>query len=584
MVKFLSGGQFDGGRVPTCVFWSTLSTTNKTEDLADVEGGPTGGNCIANSLFTRDEISCFNAGQCNGEGKCLTCTKYRYGGARLAISHSPPIEVLKEVNKGLTDEELKSPNTITIPAGIINRVDADQLPYHTMLRNIQARIQKCCHWSLGDGEPDKFFIATIRSGPESFEITDVNGNQAFIKGILVKNEDAFPDEVGTFFPIGTVVVAGWENQPSFYLEPRTGLQRSGEGIIYDFNAATTSVSTAKSIASSSQVLLPDAQNHAISLDNAAAVELSRVANFAINAGKTNDPDTIEAAGAKLVTALINKDITAAAKSQIDTLATTLVTLNITIQAATTREAVEVASQEYADNLNSMAIVLEDAADAAAGSAEEAQARNTVRLLRVGTQEMVYSGFGAVSKCEFSPQIDNVVKQFNLPEDGSLPCNGVRTECPLYSGPEWEFATDAKMAEGQNVNAEQIQEIRFYSDEWSKFDDPEDEWETRFAVPFIWAFKGYVDVNTTPDVEDFLLYRQTLLFADADGNGTAEDLSDESYQTIEMDKVQIEDYSDFSIEKTSARIKPGAITVSTFKPPQYPTLVDASTAPAVQLLV
>ncbi|KKN03876.1 hypothetical protein LCGC14_1103270, partial [marine sediment metagenome] len=582
MVKFLSGGQYEGSRVPTCIFWSLLSTTDKTIDLAPIEGEKNDGNCIANAFFPIDDISCFNVGRCNEEGKCLSCTKYRFGGTRLAISHSPPLELLKTVNKGLTDEELQSPN-VTIPAGIANVVENDQLPYHILLRNVQGRIQKCCRWSLGDGLPDEFFVTPIIDGPDTFQITDVNGNQAFIRGILVKDEAIFPDEVGTFFPIGNSVVAGWKAQPSFYLEPRTGLQRNGEGVIYNFNTADTSVSVSKGVANSSQVLIPDAENHAISLDNAAAVELSRVANFAINAGKTSSPELIESAGVKLTTALTNKAITAAAKIQIDILATTLVTLNSTIQIATDRASVEAASQEYADNLNSMANVLEDAADAAAGSAEEAQARNTVRLLRIDTQQMVHSGFGGFSKCEFFVQEDNSAKQWNFPENGSLPCNGVRTECPFYSGPEWEFATDAKMGEGQNINAEQLQEIRFYSDDWSKFDDPEDEWEGRFAVPFIWAFKGYVDVNTTPDIEDFLLYRQKLLFPSADGNGTAEDLSDGSYQTIEMDKVQIGDYSDFSIEKSSGRVLPGSITVSSFKPPQFPTLVDESVTPSTQTL-
>ena len=68
MVKFLSGGQYDGSRVPTCIFWSTLSTTDKTIDLAPIEGEANDGNCIANSLFPVDEISCFNVGRCNDEG------------------------------------------------------------------------------------------------------------------------------------------------------------------------------------------------------------------------------------------------------------------------------------------------------------------------------------------------------------------------------------------------------------------------------------------------------------------------------------------------------------------------------------
>ena len=583
MVKFLSGGQYEGSRVPTCIFWSLLSTTDKETDLAVIEGQANAGNCIANAFFPVDDISCFNEGNCNDEGKCLPCTKYRFGGARLAISHSPPLELLKTVNKGLTDEELQSPD-VTIPANIAGIVENDQLPYHILLRNVQARIQKCCRWSLGDGLPDEFFVAPIIDGPDTFEVRDSNGNLAFIRGILVKDEDIFPDEVGTFFPIGNSVVAGWKAQPSFYLEPRTGLQRDGEGVIYAFNTPDTSVATSKAVANSSQVLIPDAGNHSISLDNAAAVELSRIASFAINAGKTNSPELIEAAGAKLATALLNKDITAAAVVQIDTLTTTLVTLNSTIQFAQDRESVEAASQEYAANLNSMAIVLEDATDAAAGSAEEDQARNTVRLLRIATQQMVYSGSGGLSKCEFFVQEDNSAKKWNFPEDGTLPCNGVRTECVFYTGPEWEFATDAKMEIGQNINAEQIQEIRFFSDDWSAFDNPENEWEGRFSVPFIWAFKGYVDIGKTPDIEDFLLYRQKLLFPSAEGTvipGPAEDLSDESYQTIEMDKVSVGDYTDFSIEKSSGRILPGSITVSTFSPPQFPTLVDESVTPSVQ---
>ncbi len=585
MVKFLSGGKFNGNSVPVCIFWSTLSTTDKQTDLATVVGQTNSGNCIANSVFPVDDISCFNAGDCNGEGKCLTCTKYRFGGARLAISHSPPLDVLKEVNKGLTDAELKSPNTLAIPANVANRVDADQLPYHLLLRNIQAKVQKCCRWSLGDGLPDEFFITSIIAGPVSSQIIDVNGNLTNIKGILVKDNTVFPDEVGTFFPIGTVVVAGWKAQPSFYLEPRTGLQRDGEGIIYAFNSDGTSVQQSKSVASSSQVLIPDAKNHAISLDNAAAIELARITNFAVNAGKTNSPELIASAGAKLLTAQTNKAITAAAKTQIDTLATTLESLNTTIQAATDRASVETATKDYADNLDSMATVLEDAADAVAGSSEEIQARNTVRLLVIATVQMLYSGFGAISKCEFFVQENNSARQWNFPEDGSLPCNGVRTECAFYSGPEWEFATDAKMEVGQNVNAEQIQEIRFFSDDWTQFTNPESEWEERFAVPFIWAFKGYVDVNTTPDIEDFLLYRQKLLFPSAEGNNSPNnvDLSDESYQTIEMDKIKVQDYSDFKIGKSSARIQPGSDTLSLDQPPQFPTLVDESTIPSVTSL-
>jgi hypothetical protein len=487
---------------------------------------------------------------------------------------------LKEFNKGLTDAELKSPNAPPVPAGVANKVEADQLPYHLMLRNIQARIQKCCHWSLGDGRPDEFFVTSIIDGPVSLEITDVNGNAATVKGILVKDEDVFPDEVGTFFPVGTVVVAGWRAQPSFFLEPRTGRPLSGEGVIFAFNTDGTSVHSAKVAVSNSQVLIPDAKNHAVSLDNAAAAELGRIANFAVNAGKTNSPDLIERAGLKLSIALQNKAITAAAITSINTLATSLESLNTLIQAATDRETVETEAVTYALDMGAMADYLEQAANAAAGAAEEAQARNTVRLLRIASVTIQYAAYGGVSKCDFLAVTNNPARKYNLPDDGSLVCNGVRTECPYYSGPEWEFATDVKMEIGQNINAEQIQEIRFYSDDWSRYTSPEEEWEDRFSVPFIWAFKGYVDVNATPDVEDFMLYRQSLLFPNAEGDGTAEPLSDEAYQTLEMDKVKVTDYSDFEIVKTSARIEPGSETKSLGQPPQFPTLVDVSTTPSV----
>lgn len=584
MVKHLSGGQYNGDRVPTCVFWSTLSTTDKETDLATVEGEENQGNCIANAYFTRDEISCFNDGDCNGEGKCLPCTKYRYGGARLAISHSPPLDVLKEVNRGLTDAELQSPNEVAIPRGIANRVDADQLPYHVLLRNIQARIKKCCRWSLGDGKPDEFFVTSILNGPTTAGITDANGNLQNIKGIQVGNPDIFPDEVGTFFPVGTVVVAGWKAQPSFYLEPRTGIPRSGTNVIYTFNTSGTNVATIRGLTGSAGDLLNDAKNQAISLDKAASNELSRVSAFAVNAGLTNSPDLIASAGAKAAEALANKTTTASAKTFIDTTVGEMETLDDTIQSTDSEEATILSSaSDYAEKANLVANALGNAANAVAGSAEEFQARFTQRDLLILARDVFYASLastGLATKCDLVTLEENPARQWNRPDDGSLPCNGVRTECPFYSGPAWEYATDAKMEIGQNVNAEQIQEIRFHSDDWSKFTNPESEWEGRFQVPFIWAFKQYVDVNTTPDIEDFLLYRQKLLFPDADGNGTAEDLSDESYQTIEMDQVKVGDYSDFRITKSSARIQPGSDTPNIEQPPDFPTLVQDSTVPSV----
>src|SRR5262245_47991573 len=115
MVKFLAGESYDGSSVPTCTYWSTEQTTDTTQDFAQIVGQRSQGQCIANAFFRRDQITCFNNGQCNGEGKCLPCSQYKYGGMRLAITHSPPLEILRQFSGGLTEEEVRSPNLTRFP-------------------------------------------------------------------------------------------------------------------------------------------------------------------------------------------------------------------------------------------------------------------------------------------------------------------------------------------------------------------------------------------------------------------------------------------------------------------------------------
>ena len=152
MVKFLSGTQYSGTAVPLCAFWRNDFRTDASKEIAELEStgqpfaqrgkgkdsaiGDFSGQCIANAFFGKSTISCFNDGDCNGEGKCLPCTKYRSGGMKLAITHSPPIEALRFFNKGLTETEIQSPNLVRFPPDAVNAIEQDQIPYNILLRNI----------------------------------------------------------------------------------------------------------------------------------------------------------------------------------------------------------------------------------------------------------------------------------------------------------------------------------------------------------------------------------------------------------------------------------------------------------------
>jgi len=258
VVKFLEGSSFSPKSVPVCTHWRSDVKTNPDEDFAQIKGTgsdfdkaraggsqregdsqkralgarvTSGGQCMANAFFEREDITCFNDGNCNGTGQCLPCSKYRYEGMQLGILHSPPLSFLRQFIKGITEDELKSPNLAAAGGKAINQVEQNQLPYGVLLKNIMASLDKCCHWNIGNGLPDEFFLAKVIDGPDTKTLTDADGNTSNIKGIVVTNS-VFNDRVGTFFPVGSVVVAGFVDQPSFYLEPRTGLVKRGEGVIF----------------------------------------------------------------------------------------------------------------------------------------------------------------------------------------------------------------------------------------------------------------------------------------------------------------------------------------------------------------
>lgn len=603
MVKFLSGKQYDGTNVPLCAFWRADVRTDPSKELAPLEGtglpdpqqgkgqnsaiGDFSGQCIANAFFEKSSISCFNNGRCNEEGKCLPCTRYRYGGMKMAITHSPPLDILRFFDKGLTEEDIQSPNLTRFPPEVARRSDVDQIPYHILVRNIQAEIAKCCHWSAGDGSPDQFFIAQIIDGPDTIEVATERGGTITLKGLRIKN-DEFPDEVGTFFPVGGTVVAGFRSQPSFYLEPRTGLVKDGLNVIYTLTSGatagdaedttleneTTSTARAKLTAANTVPAVPSAVNAAIFACNTATTQAATLNSFLISASQTGDSNTIAAARAKFEAANANRSNACEAAGAAEVLGQEATDLLAAIISATSKDTVLTAANAAADILDELAVEVDKAGAAVGSTAAATQVQRQSRQLRVGARLLRFAGKGGITKCEFFFTDENVAKQWNNPEDGSLPCNGVRTDCDFYTGAAWKFATDEKMEIGRPILAEQIQEVRFRSEDWSRFVDPDQEFENRFKTPFIWAFKGYTEVSSQPELENMLLYRPKVLFA--------RDTGRDAWETIEMNRVSIQNLKaaqdSFAVRKSTARIQPGSRDVAATQPPQFPSLIAQPLVP------
>lgn len=72
-------------------------------------------------------------------------------------------------------------------------------------------------------------------------------------------------------------------------------------------------------------------------------------------------------------------------------------------------------------------------------------------------------------------------------DFDLPCNGAKPECLYYTGINWEYCIDDKMQEGDEILAAQVQELRYWSDEWSDYTNPYDVFRGRFVDPDIYAW-------------------------------------------------------------------------------------------------
>lgn len=587
MVKFLQGSQYSGAQIPVCTFWSTQSVTNIDEDFSEIESQVNSGRCIANHYFSREDISCFNDGQCNREGKCLPCTKYKYSGMRMAISHSPPLEFFREFNKGLTERDIFNPQ-LRATGDPVTAVSQDQLPFHVLLRNLQAEVAKCCRWSGGDGRPSQFVITPIINGPDTITLTDADGSTSQLQGIRVQSS-VFPDVGGSFFPVGTNVVAGWADEPSFYLEPRTGLVKNGEGIVFRASsAANSSLAKTKSIATSA----PAAANNALSAielaQNQAAQLLSAETNFANNLLQSNAPAAVkENAQAQVVAKQAAFDAIDTALTDATALSSTISSQASSVASATEVESIVAAGTALADSLEQMSTLVDTANINAGGEPASGTAGAAARILTSLVQQLRFSGSGGFTKCELAFLENNPAAQWNLPEDGSLPCNGVRTDCPFYTGPTWQHATTEKLEIGKPVLAEAVQEIRFYSDDWSRFSNPEEEFRTRFSVPFLWAFKDYISAGGTPDVEDMLLYRPKTIFARAKSNFNAPDDNPNTllsaFDTMLIEKVSISDFDNFAVGKSISRIQPGQEVLDKDKVPSFATTIDKFSVPVATRL-
>jgi len=451
------------------------------------------------------------------------------------------------------------------------------MPLHILIRNVQAEIAKCCHWSMGDGTPDRFFLAVVQAGPDELTVTQADGQERTIKGLRVEH-DAFPNDEGVFLPIGITVVAGFEAAPSFYLEPRTGLMKPGEDVIFSFNSAdgdtSTATNRAKQASAATTTVVIDTVR-AIGLGcQSARQRLAQSASFLNNAYNTKNNAQIETANAK-VTELADAQNAACTAAQESTGKgqECITAINVVVQAET-KDATISAAEALTPLLEELLALAVTASVNAGSTSARAALEQQQNRLAGQIREIKYSGTGAFTKCEFFISNENIAQPWNAPEDGTLPCNGVRTDCSFYTGEEWLHATEEKTGPGKPVLAQAIQELRWRSDDWTRFPRPEEEFKSRFALPFLWAFKRYVPVGGQPEIENMLLYRPKVLF----GRDTGED----EWETVEAERVAVTSFGDndtFEVETSTSRITPGSEDLDRARYTDYPSLINSVTVPS-----
>jgi hypothetical protein len=121
------------GRPPSkfpCIYWS-------------------GAVCTATSKFAEREISCYNAGNCDGFGTCRGCSKYDQGGLKI--------------------------DTVDGQGG------HSQDPMNLQIYNLRAKMARCCHWDGATVDFKKTFVKGSLSADISYIIDNENNSDIEIR-------------------------------------------------------------------------------------------------------------------------------------------------------------------------------------------------------------------------------------------------------------------------------------------------------------------------------------------------------------------------------------------------------------------
>ena len=151
---------------------------------------------------------------------------------------------------------------------------------------------------------------------------------------------------------------------------------------------------------------------------------------------------------------------------------------------------------------------------------------------------------------------------NLPCNGALPRGTSKGECPRYTGVDWQHCIEEKMKDGDKITAAQIQELRFYSDEWSDYTEPYTVFRGRYIDPKIYAW--FYSAN----------FERGVYYSTPE-DGTAGFAKEVEYPIIGYATVPVLDEVELNLDSgdvSTKKIIPSGGTPSVNGPPNYPTLI------------
>lgn len=141
-----------------CIYWETSAANPDLEKIG------LDGQCVANKTFNKTVISCYNDGQCDGSGTCLTCTAYDVGG--LKFSHKDTTQIytnkflyvwnsdqskyiaVRNLNPGEASSLSAFTFSITSSQSLSSfNYSGMQVPMNLSIYNLRAKLKKCCNWS-----------------------------------------------------------------------------------------------------------------------------------------------------------------------------------------------------------------------------------------------------------------------------------------------------------------------------------------------------------------------------------------------------------------------------------------------------